>query len=392
MFPKLSDLINYLLGTSVSFPVQTYGFFVALAFVVAGFLLYLELKRKEKEGLIAAQVKTIIIGKPASVFELVSSALLSFLVFYKIGGLIVDYREFSGCPQCYIMSLKGSWLVGIITAIIYTLWTYYDKQKKKLDNPAEEKSLVHPKHLAPTFLLIAAFAGIVGAKIFDVIEHIDQLAKDPVGILFSFSGLTFYGGLIVAAFAVAIYAERNKIPWPVIGDSVAPSLMIAYGIGRMGCQLSGDGCWGIVNTSAMPSWLSFLPDWMWAFNYPHNVIDKGIPIANCFGNNCSVLEQPVFPTPFYESILAILLFAALWSIRRRIITPGVLFSIYLILNGISRFFIEKIRVNIKYDIAGFQVTQAEIIAVLLMMIGVAGILYFRWKKHQKAATNQDNTP
>jgi len=83
-----------------------------------------------------------------------------------------------------------------------------------------------------------------------MIEHLDEFFRDPFGVLFSFSGLSFFGGLIVAAFAVGYYGERNKIRWPVMADAAAPALMLAYAVGRIGCQLSGDGCWGIPNAVA----------------------------------------------------------------------------------------------------------------------------------------------
>jgi prolipoprotein diacylglyceryltransferase len=153
--------------------------------------------------------------------------------------------------------------------------------------------------------------------------------------------------------------------------------MLAYGIGRTGCQLSGDGCWGIVNPHPMPSWLSFLPGWMWAWDFPHNVINEGIRIPGCDGSNCYVLGQPVYPTSFYETMLALIFFTILWIVRKRITKPGVLFSLYFILNGIARFLIEKIRVNIRYEFAGIQFTQAEVIAVFLVLLGIAGIIYFR---------------
>src|SRR6185369_7671159 len=103
--------------------------------------------------------------------------------------------------------------------------------------------------------------------------------------------------------------------------------------------------WGIPNTAPKPSGLSFLPDWFWSYRYPHNVINEGIPIPGCVGHHCSMLELPVFPTPLYESITCILLFFFLWSIRKKISSAGVLFSIYLLLNGLERFAIETIRVN-----------------------------------------------
>lgn len=383
MYPKLSDLINSLLGTSIDLPVQTYGFFIALAFILAGFLVYLELKRKEANGTIKPQKKERIIGKPASAEELILSFLVSAVVLLKLGGIIFSYDEFTADPQGYLFSWKGSWATGLAGAAIYTFYIYWQKQKKKLDPPKKVTVTVHPYQLTGNILLIAAIAGIAGAKLFDVIEHIDQLVQDPIGTLFSLSGLAFYGGLIVAAIAVAIYAEKNNIPWPVIGDTVAPALLVGYGTGRIGCQLSGDGCWGIVNNMTKPDWLSFLPDWMWAFRYPHNVIDEGVIISNCTGEHCHILAEPVFPTPFYETVIVYLFFVILWSLRKKITIPGMMFSIYLLLNGIERFFIEKIRVNIRYDLAGMKITQAEIISVIMMLLGVSGIIYFICKFRKK---------
>jgi prolipoprotein diacylglyceryltransferase len=162
-------------------------------------------------------------------------------------------------------------------------------------------------------------------------------------------------------------------------DASAPALMLAYGIGRIGCHLSGDGDWGIVNVNPKPNALSFLPDWMWSFTYPHNVINEGVKIANCAGQHCAVLPEPVYPTPLYEAIACILLFCFLWIIRKKITVPGVFFSIYLLLNGIERFLIEQIRVNTLYHIGGYGITQAQIISSVLILLGITGILYFNKK-------------
>ena len=132
--------------------------------------------------------------------------------------------------------------------------------------------------------------------------------------------------------------------------------MLAYGIGRIGCQLSGDGDWGINNLAAKPEWMRFLPDWMWSYNFPHNVIRSGIPMEDCgdkfWEPYCYQLANPVWPTAFYEVVMTILIFSLLWSIRKRIKIAGIMFFTYLALNGVERFFIEKIRVNTKYDILG----------------------------------------
>ena len=161
------------------------------------------------------------------------------------------------------------------------------------------------------------------------------------------------------------------------------------GIGRIGCQLSGDGCWGEVNLAPKPEWMGFLPDWMWSFTYPHNVINEGIRMEGCDGRNCYVLGQPVFPTPFYETTIALIFFGVLMLIRKKLHMHGMLFSIYLILNGIERLLIEQIRVNIKYNFLGIEYTQASAIAILLMILGIAGIFYFRWwNQKRKLNTSQ----
>jgi prolipoprotein diacylglyceryltransferase len=156
--------------------------------------------------------------------------------------------------------------------------------------------------------------------------------------------------------------------------------MLAYGVGRLGCQLAGDGDWGINNVSPKPGIMSFLPDWFWSYRYPHNVNNEGIPIPGCIGNHCNELAIGVFPTPLYESIACILLFFVLWSMRKKIKVPGVLFSVYLLLNGIERFFIELIRVNSKSSFGGIEYSQAQLISSLLIVIGIAGIIILSRRK------------
>lgn len=383
MYPRLSDLLNDIFGTDILLPVQTYGFFIALAFLLAAFVLYLELRRKgtpdrfHREPLLRPGKAERIKGKPAGLTELMVTAVIGFLAGFKGVHAIGNYAEFAGNPQEFIFSGQGSWWGGVLFAIVATAWAYYDKHRKKLEKPVRVTETIYPKQLTGSILLVAAISGIIGAKLFDVIEHVDQLVKDPVGTLFSFSGLAFYGGLITAAVVVSVFVERNGIPWVIHADAVAPALMLAYGTGRIGCQLSGDGCWGVVNTAAKPEWLGFLPDWMWAFHYPHNVINEGIRIPGCDGAHCFMLEQPVFPTPIYETLLAYIFFIVLWSIRKRIRMHGMLFSIYLVMNGTARLFIEQIRVNIRYEFIGLEVTQATIIAIGLIITGIAGFFYAR---------------
>ncbi len=391
MYPRFSDLINSLFGSHIVLPVQTYGFFVAMAFVVAGFLLYLELRRRERIGQIRPQTRQVTSGKQPSALEYVTTGILYFIVGFKLVGLILNYSQVSDNPQEYLLSLKGNFLSGALVAALAVALLYRKGLKQKKEKPAEKTVSLHAYQLTPTIVLVAAFAGIIGAKLFDVAEHLGDLFRDPLGTLFSFSGLTFYGGLIVAAFAVAWYGERNQIRWPVMADSVAPALMLAYAVGRIGCQLAGDGCWGVINPAPRPEWLSFMPEWTWSFTFPHNVINEGQPIPGCDGNFCHELAQGVFPTSFYETVIGTILFVVLWSIRKKIAIPGILFSVYLILNGLERYFIEFVRVNIHYTILGVYMSQAQAIAIVLILAGIAGIFYFH-HKHKKTTHQHETSP
>jgi prolipoprotein diacylglyceryltransferase len=172
-----------------------------------------------------------------------------------------------------------------------------------------------------------------------------------------------------------------------MADSAAAPLMIGYAIGRIGCHMSGDGDWGIVNNLEKPKFMNFLPDWFWKYNYPHNVISDGVPIPGCEGKHCYMLAEAVFPTPLYESIACILLFFILWMLRKKFTKAGMFFSFYILLNGIERLLIEQIRVNTKYQLGSYSITQAEIIATAFILLGSYGIYYFR---NKTTKVNQSN--
>ena len=232
--------------------------------------------------------------------------------------------------------------------------------------------------------ILAAIAGLVGARLFSVIEseeNIKAFLKDPLEQLLSGSGLAMYGGLIVAFFAVIRYARRKGMRPIHIMDAAAPPLLMGYGVGRLGCQFSGDGDWGIVNTAAPPSWW-FLPDWAWSYTYPHNVLNDGIPIEGCVWDYCNQLAEGVYPTPIYETFFSLVIFAILWAVRKHIRIAGMMFSLYLIFNGIERFFIEKIRTNPDLEILGIKATQAEFVAILLVIAGIVGMVW-SYLSHKK---------
>jgi prolipoprotein diacylglyceryltransferase len=437
MYPNLYYVLNDWFGWKINaFKIfYTFGIFVALAFIAAAYFLTRELKRKEKQGLMLPREETITTGKPASAFELFLNGLVGFVFGYKLIGAFIASRQPGLDLQEYIFSSQGSWLGGLLLAAILVYLKHREKNKQKLDKPEKRVIRVWPHDRVGDIVIFALVFGIIGAKIFDNLENWDRFIENPIGNLIAPSGLTFYGGLICATIAICIYARKKGIKLLHLIDAAAPALMIAYAIGRMGCQTAGDGDWGIFNSAyisdvpghvvpATPAQFQqklhenqtyflngsvedgpgvytmvtyrhevsldkvphksfrgpkFLPTWMFAFTYPHNVNEDGVLIPGCEGKYCRALPQPVFPTPFYEIVAGFILFFFLWSIRRKIRVPGVMFCIYLIVNGIERFLVETIRVNTTYSIFGLHPTQAELISAAFIILGTLGIFYFNKK-------------
>ena len=423
MYPNLYYAFKDLLGVEI--PVlkifQTFGFFVAIAFLAGAYVLTRELKRYEKMGLLKGIPEKVITGLPASQGEIIGNAIVGFIIGFKILGIFFQWDTASADLQAYVFSGQGSMVAGILLAVLMGGYKYYYKKKRALPKPVEQTVLVMPHQRVPDIMVMAAISGLLGAKIFPKLENWGDFVRDPVGALLSFSGLTFYGGLIVAAIVIISYARKKQFNIRALIDSAAPALMLAYAIGRMGCHFAGDGDWGIYNSAyaidassghavkmapaafndvvqknitffqqqynnldqiphaafEKPAALGFLPDWFFATGYAHNVIKEGVQMPGCDGQYCKVLPIGVYPTPLYEIITCLILFFVLWGIRKKVRVPGVIFGIYLILNGIERFFIEKIRVDTRYDIFGFHPTQAEIISTLLVIGGIILIGYYR---------------
>lgn len=412
MYPNLYFAFKDLFGVSWPFLrfVNSFGFFVALSFIAAAVTLTRELIRKEREGLLQSREESVWIGKPASPTELALNFILGFLLGFKLVGLFMADSALTANVQEYLLSTQGNLPAGIVLGLLLAAWKWYEKNKQRLPQPQEKKVRIWPHDRVGDLTIYAFIFGFIGAKIFNSLETWDDFVKDPIDSLFSFSGLTFYGGLICAAISIWYYARKHGIGFWHLNDAAAPGLMLAYSVGRIGCQVAGDGDWGILNSAYITTTAgkvapsnpqvfgqtlqqyrdlylppfgslarvphlsvkapSFLPDWLFAYSYPHNVISEGVRMADCSGQYCSQLPIPVFPTPFYETLVCLGLFFVLWGLRRKLKIPGTLFAVYLVLNGIERFFVEKIRVNTKYNIFGFHPTQAELISAGLVIAGV----------------------
>ncbi len=417
MYPDFQFLFQEWFGIDI--PVlsllKTFGFLVALSFLAAGYTLYLELKRKEEDQLIPSTIDTITVGKAPTLLNYLSTAIIFFLVGFKVVGLVGDLEVSTRDPLSYIFSSNGSILGGILAAVVAIVYNYFSfKKNDKGEGPITKKVRTFPSMRVGDMAVLAAVAGFGGAKIFNTFEDWDRFLSDPFGSLFSSSGLTFYGGLIVATLAFYFYARKYKMDFRHLCDAAAPGLILAYAIGRLGCQVSGDGDWGIYNSAFKlenqkvvaaqkgefenlvkenPKYfarsmnntgevahkafrVSWLPVWFQAYTYPNNVAgeSEGYRIPNCEGTWCSQLVAPVFPTPIYEFLAGVLIFIILWLNRRKMKVPLTMFSIYLIFNGIERFLIEGIRVNAEYG-SGF--SQAELIAFGIIL---GGLLLFLFRK------------
>ena len=431
MYPNLYFFFREVFGVNLQGLklVNTFGLMVAFAFLSAAWALTKELKRRESRGWLQSTDETVWKGKGPDWGEVIWNAFFGFIAGWKFIGFFIFKDVAYNNPQAFLLSSQGSIAAGILLALLFGGLKWWAGQKQKLAKPEKRTIRVWPHDRVGDMIILAALFGFGGAKIFHNLENWDELVADPIGALTSFSGLTFYGGLICAGLAIIWYARKHKIGLWHLVDSFGPALMLAYAVGRIGCQVAGDGDWGVPNSAyaadingktvvAGPGQFdsvatnnlvfyqrafhgvkdistpadvphlfvkapSFLPKWMVAYTYPHNVLEEGVKLADCEGQWCSYLPNPVFPTPFYETIMGLILFGILWFLRKRITAPGVLFGIYLIFNGLERFLVEKIRVNTVYDLGFMKPSQAELVSFALMIAGIAIILIRRGKKPVK---------
>jgi phosphatidylglycerol:prolipoprotein diacylglycerol transferase len=202
------------------------------------------------------------------------------------------------------------------------------------------RELGKPVDWAYEIVFAALLGGLVGARGYFLIQNYDEVKGKLVGSIFSGSGLVWYGGAIGGAIAVIAWMRWRRTLSLVTFDMCVTVLALGYGIGRIGCQVSGDGDYGI--RSKLP----------WAMGYPHGTVPTPPGVT-------------VQPTPIYETLAMCLLAYFLWKLRDRV-RPGVVLGLYLVLSGLERLLVEFIRRN-KEVFAGLTAPQLE--SVGLMIVG-----------------------
>jgi phosphatidylglycerol:prolipoprotein diacylglycerol transferase len=203
------------------------------------------------------------------------------------------------------------------------------------------RELERPVDWAYEIVFAALIGGVVGARGYYLIQNYSQVKHDLLKSLFSGSGLVWYGGAIGGAIGVLVWMRWRDAMELRLFDMAATALALGYAIGRIGCQVSGDGDYGI--RSKLP----------WAMGYPHGTLPTPPGVT-------------VQPTPIYETVTMCLVAYLLWQLRDRV-RPGVVFALYLVLSGLERFLVEFIRRN-KEVLVGLTAPQVE--SIVLLLIGL----------------------
>ena len=211
-----------------------------------------------------------------------------------------------------------------------------------------------PVDWAYEIIFAALIGGLVGSRVDYLTQNWDKVSDNLLGNLFSGSGLVWFGGLIGGALGVILWAWWRGFLGARLFDLAAPGLALGYAIGRVGCQLSGDGDYGEAT------------DLPWGMAYPEGTVST---------------SEEVHPTPVFETVAMGLIALVLWNLRDRF-APGVLFGLYLVLAGLERMLIELIRRN---DVVVAGLTQAQLISLAMVALGAALILRLRGGPQPKAA-------
>jgi len=323
------------------FTIYGYGLMLALGFIIANALLTSELRRKSMNVDVSIpflQVSRLLY------LVVMGLLLLTYSLQYSFGRLL----EF----------VLSSPLHGFITAVVLGVgWFLFSPVVRK--QPSKTKSF----DLATAITFIALVGGVLGSKLLFLFENSKDFISEPFGLAFSPSGLTFFGGLILVTALLYWICRKAGLPFLGMADATAPSLLLAYGIGRIGCHLAGDGDYGF------PTTLPWGTDYSKG-TYPPSFAFRDFPeITSKFPGGVVPDTTLCHPTPMYEFLLCGVLFLLLWRFRKALKPDGKIFMLYLMFAGAERFSVEFIRVNPRVILG---LSEAQLIALALLLIGAYG--------------------
>jgi phosphatidylglycerol:prolipoprotein diacylglycerol transferase len=314
---------------------------LALGFIVANALLTSELKRKSMN--VDVSVPFLQISK-ILYLVVVGLFVLTYTLQYSLGQLLENAVSSALHVLIAVAGLALGWfLFGPVAA----------------NQPSKAKNF----DLATAITFIALVGGVLGSKLLFLLENPRDVASEPFGLAFSPSGLTFFGGLILVTVLLYWTSRKAGVSFLSMADATAPGLLLAYGIGRIGCHLAGDGDYGYPTT---------LP---WGTDYskgtfPPSIAFKGFPeITSKFPGGIVPDTTLCHPTPMYEFLICGVLFLVLWQFRKTLKPDGKIFMLYLMFAGAERFFVEFIRVNPRVILG---LSEAQLIALALLSIGMVG--------------------
>ena len=301
-------------------------------------------------------------------------------MYPRISDLTRDLFGFESPVPLYSFGLMVALAILVATAMTrvevdrrFALgWMKPVRAKVRDDKGREKVQLTSPSALLWNMALLAGLFGVLGSKLFHIIDYWDEFVRDPGAMLFSGAGLTIYGGILCAGAAILYYATKKGVSKLHLADSVAPGLMLAYGIGRIGCYLAGDGDWGVCSSLAdKPGWI---PSWLWSETFPNNFLGQVDPVVyNAVerGAQCTLASPDgVYPTMLYEFAMAAVLAGILWALRKNPFKAGWLISLYGVFAGVERFLIETIRVNPE---VAFGLSQSQLISIGFVLAGLVGL-------------------
>ncbi len=202
---------------------------------------------------------------------------------------------------------------------------------------------------AESIIGTTGLSGLVGARLYHLLESPSEFFADPWRLLFSTSGFAWFGAFIGGFVALIVLARRYAMKMLLMLDVASPAAALGYGVGRIGCLLSGDGDYGIATS---------LP---WGMSFPHGLVPT---------------TQRVHPTPIYEFLAALVIAHFLWRIGRRAVSEprpaGEVFGWYMTLTGVARFLVEFIRINPRSFLGMSNAQAASVVSV------IAGVILLVW--------------